>query len=144
MKVCRSWNDFFYRKIGALIFAEYVSELLLSVSAGALTGMSATASGDDKTRPKTRKGMFRTVGQIYKSQLTRLLNILHSTFPNFIRCILPNHSKMVSCACILRFLITKIIVFKRPTLAHDHTQINVSIHLKSSSCNVQYMKWQAL
>ncbi|CAK9300346.1 unnamed protein product [Gordionus sp. m RMFG-2023] len=41
----------------------------------------------------TRKGMFRTVGQLYKDQLNKLMTTLHNTNPNFVRCILPNHEK---------------------------------------------------
>ncbi|XP_026096177.1 myosin-9-like isoform X2 [Carassius auratus] len=42
---------------------------------------------------KTRKGMFRTVGQLYKEQLSKLMATLKNTNPNFVRCIIPNHEK---------------------------------------------------
>uniref|UniRef100_A0A8C4ZJD4 Myosin-9 n=1 Tax=Gadus morhua TaxID=8049 RepID=A0A8C4ZJD4_GADMO len=42
---------------------------------------------------KTRKGMFRTVGQLYKEQLSNLMTTLRNTNPNFVRCIIPNHEK---------------------------------------------------
>ncbi|XP_061088621.1 myosin-9-like isoform X1 [Conger conger] len=42
---------------------------------------------------KTRRGMFRTVGQLYKEQLTKLMTTLRNTNPNFVRCIIPNHEK---------------------------------------------------
>ncbi|XP_031573966.1 myosin-10-like [Actinia tenebrosa] len=42
---------------------------------------------------KVRKGMFRTVSQVYRDQLTRLMNVLNNTNPNFVRCIIPNHEK---------------------------------------------------
>ncbi|XP_023677874.2 myosin-11-like isoform X1 [Paramormyrops kingsleyae] len=42
---------------------------------------------------KTKKGMFRTVGQLYKESLTKLMTTLHNTQPNFVRCIIPNHKK---------------------------------------------------
>lgn len=45
---------------------------------------------------KTKKGMFRTVGQLYKEQLTKLMTTLRNTSPNFVRCIIPNHEKRVS------------------------------------------------
>uniref|UniRef100_A0A8C7DAZ4 Myosin heavy chain 10 n=1 Tax=Oncorhynchus kisutch TaxID=8019 RepID=A0A8C7DAZ4_ONCKI len=42
---------------------------------------------------KTKKGMFRTVGQLYKESLTKLMATLRNTNPNFVRCIIPNHEK---------------------------------------------------
>ena len=39
--------------------------------------------------------MFRTVGQLYKEQLTKLMSTLKNTNPNFVRCILPNQQKRV-------------------------------------------------
>lgn len=42
---------------------------------------------------KVRKGMFRTVSQLYKEQLAKLMVVLHNTNPNFVRCIIPNHEK---------------------------------------------------
>ncbi|XP_072319392.1 myosin-9-like isoform X2 [Eucyclogobius newberryi] len=42
---------------------------------------------------RTRKGMFRTVGQLYKEQLGNLMATLRNTNPNFVRCIIPNHEK---------------------------------------------------
>lgn len=44
---------------------------------------------------KTRKGMFRTVGLLYKEQLAKLMATLRNTNPNFVRCIIPNHEKKV-------------------------------------------------
>ena len=37
--------------------------------------------------------MFRTVSQLYKEQLTKLMATLRNTNPNFVRCIIPNHEK---------------------------------------------------
>merc|ERR1712168_1272827 len=42
---------------------------------------------------KTRKGMFRTVGALYKDQLGKLMTTLRNTNPNFVRCIIPNYEK---------------------------------------------------
>ncbi|XP_048102073.1 LOW QUALITY PROTEIN: myosin-10-like [Alosa alosa] len=42
---------------------------------------------------KTKKGMFRTVSQLYKEQLSKLMATLRNTNPNFVRCIIPNHEK---------------------------------------------------
>ena len=45
------------------------------------------------TRSRVKKGLFRTVAQRHKEQLSSLMNQLHSTHPHFVRCILPNHRK---------------------------------------------------
>lgn len=42
-----------------------------------------------------KKGMFRTVGQLYKEQLIKLMGTLSNTNPHFVRCIIPNHEKKV-------------------------------------------------
>uniref|UniRef100_UPI00358E3D65 myosin-10-like isoform X3 n=1 Tax=Myxine glutinosa TaxID=7769 RepID=UPI00358E3D65 len=55
-----------------------------------VSGMNETAFG---ATYKTRKGMFRTVGQLYKEQLSKLMATLRNTNPNFVRCIIPNHEK---------------------------------------------------
>ncbi|KAL8162991.1 UNVERIFIED_CONTAM: hypothetical protein K2H54_000967 [Gekko kuhli] len=52
--------------------------------------MTETAFGSTY---KTKKGMFRTVGQLYKESLTKLMATLRNTNPNFVRCIIPNHEK---------------------------------------------------
>uniref|UniRef100_A0A671RCY3 Myosin-10-like n=1 Tax=Sinocyclocheilus anshuiensis TaxID=1608454 RepID=A0A671RCY3_9TELE len=55
-----------------------------------VAGMNETAFG---ATYKTKKGMFRTVGQLYKESLTKLMATLRNTNPNFVRCIIPNHEK---------------------------------------------------
>ncbi|XP_010777368.1 myosin-14-like, partial [Notothenia coriiceps] len=57
-----------------------------------VSGMNETAFG---AAYKTKKGMFRTVGQLYKEQLSKLMATLRNTNPNFVRCIIPNHEKRV-------------------------------------------------
>uniref|UniRef100_A0A0R3PLV3 Myosin motor domain-containing protein n=1 Tax=Angiostrongylus costaricensis TaxID=334426 RepID=A0A0R3PLV3_ANGCS len=42
---------------------------------------------------RVKKGMFRTVSQMYKDQLSRLMTTLNNTYPHFVRCIIPNHEK---------------------------------------------------
>ncbi|KAF7167206.1 hypothetical protein CNMCM5623_000601 [Aspergillus felis] len=50
---------------------------------------------EDNDLPKSRvkKGLFRTVAQRHKEQLSSLMNQLHQTHPHFVRCIIPNHKK---------------------------------------------------
>lgn len=48
---------------------------------------------DTQFGARTRKGMFRTVSQLYKEQLAKLMDTLRNTNPNFVRCIIPNHEK---------------------------------------------------
>ncbi|XP_078426782.1 myosin-10-like [Cetorhinus maximus] len=55
-----------------------------------VAGMNETAFGSSY---KTKKGMFRTVGQLYKESLAKLMATLRNTNPNFVRCIIPNHEK---------------------------------------------------
>ena len=54
------------------------------------------AEQDDETggiRSRVKKGLFRTVAQRHKEQLSSLMGQLHLTHPHFVRCILPNHTK---------------------------------------------------
>ena len=44
-------------------------------------------------RSRVKKGLFRTVAQRHKEQLSNLMAQLHSTHPHFVRCIIPNHKK---------------------------------------------------
>lgn len=50
---------------------------------------------EDGEYPKSRvkKGLFRTVAQRHKEQLSSLMTELNSTHPHFVRCIIPNHKK---------------------------------------------------
>jgi myosin protein heavy chain len=52
---------------------------------------AATMQSAAKNRVK--KGLFRTVAQRHKEQLTHLMSQLNSTHPHFVRCIVPNHDK---------------------------------------------------
>ncbi|KAJ5947397.1 hypothetical protein N7466_000412 [Penicillium verhagenii] len=49
--------------------------------------------GSENPRSRVKKGLFRTVAQRHKEQLSSLMTQLHSTHPHFVRCILPNHKK---------------------------------------------------
>ncbi|CZS98096.1 related to myosin II [Rhynchosporium graminicola] len=54
----------------------------------------ADTDGDPgATRSRVKKGLFRTVAQRHKEQLSSLMAQLHSTHPHFVRCIIPNHKK---------------------------------------------------
>ncbi|KAF2857236.1 hypothetical protein K470DRAFT_301469 [Piedraia hortae CBS 480.64] len=50
-------------------------------------------SMEGASRSRTKKGLFRTVAQRHKEQLSTLMSQLHSTKPHFVRCILPNNNK---------------------------------------------------
>uniref|UniRef100_A0A8D3DBU5 Myosin, heavy chain 11b, smooth muscle n=1 Tax=Scophthalmus maximus TaxID=52904 RepID=A0A8D3DBU5_SCOMX len=52
-----------------------------------------TKMSESSVPTKSKKGMFRTVGQLYKESLGKLMTTLHNTQPNFVRCIIPNHEK---------------------------------------------------
>ncbi|NP_001084034.1 myosin, heavy chain 10, non-muscle S homeolog [Xenopus laevis] len=73
---------------------KFVSELWKDVDRivglDQVAGMAETAFG---AAYKTKKGMFRTVGQLYKESLAKLMATLRNTNPNFVRCIIPNHEK---------------------------------------------------
>jgi len=58
-----------------------------------IVGMAQQAMSDTQFGARTRKGMFRTVSQHYKDQLSKLMITLRNTNPNFVRCIIPNHEK---------------------------------------------------
>jgi myosin protein heavy chain len=45
------------------------------------------------SRSRVKKGLFRTVAQRHKEQLSTLMSQLNSTHPHFVRCIIPNHKK---------------------------------------------------
>ncbi|XP_031419982.1 myosin-9a isoform X2 [Clupea harengus] len=72
---------------------KFVSELWKDVDR--IVGLDKVAGMADSLHGafKTRKGMFRTVGQLYKEQLSNLMTTLRNTNPNFVRCIIPNHEK---------------------------------------------------
>ncbi|KAM5148231.1 myosin-9 [Mantella aurantiaca] len=73
---------------------KFVMELWKDVDR--IVGLDQVAGMSDAALPgafKTRKGMFRTVGQLYKEQLSKLMATLRNTNPNFVRCIIPNHEK---------------------------------------------------
>merc|ERR1719225_1078229 len=58
-----------------------------------IVGMAQQAMTDTQFGRVTKRGMFRTVSQLYKEQLSKLMITLRNTNPNFVRCIIPNHEK---------------------------------------------------
>ncbi|XP_041673164.1 myosin-9-like isoform X2 [Cheilinus undulatus] len=70
---------------------KFVSELWRDVDR--IVGLDKVSGMSEPGAFKTRKGMFRTVGQLYKEQLSKLMATLRNTNPNFVRCIIPNHEK---------------------------------------------------
>uniref|UniRef100_A0AC11BTV6 Myosin heavy chain 14 n=1 Tax=Ovis aries TaxID=9940 RepID=A0AC11BTV6_SHEEP len=59
-----------------------------------IVGLEQVSSlGDGPPGGRPRRGMFRTVGQLYKESLSRLMATLSNTNPSFVRCIIPNHEK---------------------------------------------------
>ncbi|XP_048408721.1 myosin-11 isoform X1 [Stegostoma tigrinum] len=72
---------------------KYVAELWRDVDR--IVGLDQVAKMSESIQgaSKTKKGMFRTVGQLYKEQLSKLMTTLRNTSPNFVRCIIPNHEK---------------------------------------------------
>ncbi|KAG7336017.1 hypothetical protein KOW79_000710 [Hemibagrus wyckioides] len=74
-----------WREVDRIVGLDQVASGGLSESSGPVTFGAAGL--------KTKKGMFRTVGQLYKESLTKLMATLRNTNPNFLRCIIPNHEK---------------------------------------------------
>ena len=74
-----------------------ITRLLASSSDKHIATLFTDCSDPDEdagaTRSRVKKGLFRTVAQRHKEQLSSLMNQLHSTHPHFVRCILPNHRK---------------------------------------------------
>ena len=74
-----------------------ITRLLASSSDKHTASLFADCGDPDEdngaTRSRVKKGLFRTVAQRHKEQLSSLMNQLHSTHPHFVRCILPNHKK---------------------------------------------------
>jgi len=57
------------------------------------TGVGLVESSGTAFGMRTKKGMFRTVSQMYKEQLSKLMGTLKNTTPSFVRCIISNNEK---------------------------------------------------
>ncbi|NWX28702.1 MYH7 protein, partial [Notiomystis cincta] len=54
-----------------------------------------SASGEEHPHPKRKKAAsFQTVSQLHKENLNKLMTNLRSTQPHFVRCIIPNETKI--------------------------------------------------
>ena len=103
--VCERW---FICKVSGLINNEILDfgqfsplkltpDFILSPTVEGIVGLEQVNSlGDGPPGGRPRRGMFRTVGQLYKESLSRLMATLSNTNPSFVRCIIPNHEKRVS------------------------------------------------
>ncbi|KAK4447484.1 myosin type-2 heavy chain 1 [Podospora aff. communis PSN243] len=74
-----------------------ITRLLAASTDRHIAGLFADCAEQDDDvggmRSRVKKGLFRTVAQRHKEQLSSLMAQLHSTHPHFVRCILPNHKK---------------------------------------------------
>jgi len=74
-----------------------ITRLLAKSRQPAIAALFADCADDlesaTTTRSRVKKGLFRTVAQRHKEQLSSLMNQLHATHPHFVRCIIPNHQK---------------------------------------------------
>ena len=76
-----------------------ITRLLAASTDKHVAGLFADCADSDDdhdpgaTRNKVKKGLFRTVAQRHKEQLSSLMAQLYSTHPHFVRCIIPNHKK---------------------------------------------------
>jgi len=74
-----------------------ITRLLATSSEKHIASLFSDCADSDEdvgaARSRVKKGLFRTVAQRHKEQLSSLMNQLHSTHPHFVRCILPNHKK---------------------------------------------------
>ncbi|XP_041087835.1 myosin-10-like isoform X3 [Polyodon spathula] len=96
--VAELWKDdiqnlpraYFFDSFAALQPNGSDMERIVALEQVQVGGMSDVSFGSGF---KTKKGMFRTVGQLYKESLSKLMATLRNTNPNFVRCIIPNHEK---------------------------------------------------
>ncbi|CAI4222378.1 unnamed protein product [Auanema sp. JU1783] len=67
--------------------------------------VAQSKSGGGKKKGKS--GSFMTVSMLYRESLNKLMNMLNSTHPHFIRCIIPNEKKqsgMIDASLVLNQL----------------------------------------
>ncbi|KAF3939701.1 Myosin-11 [Dactylella cylindrospora] len=74
-----------------------ITRLLAASKHRSIAELFADCAEDAETsltsRSRVKKGLFRTVAQRHKEQLSSLMTQLHATHPHFVRCIIPNHQK---------------------------------------------------
>uniref|UniRef100_A0A8B9GK53 Myosin heavy chain 11 n=1 Tax=Amazona collaria TaxID=241587 RepID=A0A8B9GK53_9PSIT len=89
------WKDVLHSSLQQFYISSSI-HTFFHISVDRIVGLDQMAKMTESSLPsasKTKKGMFRTVGQLYKEQLTKLMTTLRNTNPNFVRCIIPNHEK---------------------------------------------------
>lgn len=52
-----------------------------------------TGKGEKTAKKKGKSASFMTVSTMYRESLNKLMSMLHTTHPHFIRCIIPNEKK---------------------------------------------------
>ncbi|KAF1748516.1 hypothetical protein GCK72_024983 [Caenorhabditis remanei] len=68
---------------------------------------AAATKGGPGAKKKGKSGSFMTVSMLYRESLNKLMTMLNSTHPHFIRCIIPNEKKqsgMIDAALVLNQL----------------------------------------
>ncbi|XP_036408034.1 myosin heavy chain, fast skeletal muscle-like [Megalops cyprinoides] len=63
-------------------------------SAEAESGKGGGSSGGGKKGGKKKGGSFQTVSALFRENLAKLMTNLRSTHPHFVRCLIPNESKI--------------------------------------------------
>uniref|UniRef100_A0A8D2ZN18 Myosin-9 n=1 Tax=Scophthalmus maximus TaxID=52904 RepID=A0A8D2ZN18_SCOMX len=92
--VSELWRDDSGDELLHNVFPLSISLFCIPLSVDRIVGLDKVSGMSEMPGAfKPRKGMFRTVGQLYKEQLSKLMATLRNTNPNFVRCIIPNHEK---------------------------------------------------
>ncbi|XP_030262986.1 myosin heavy chain, fast skeletal muscle-like [Sparus aurata] len=70
------------------------SNKLLAMLYAAMPGADEAAGGGGKKGGKKKGGSFQTVSALFRENLGKLMTNLRSTHPHFVRCLIPNETKM--------------------------------------------------
>lgn len=80
----------------AVLKAGNGNQLMLDIWSDYVTQEEAAElakSGQQQGKKKGKSSSFMTVSMMYRESLTNLMNMLYTTHPHFIRCIIPNEKK---------------------------------------------------